>query len=340
MPSATLTSTRRLGSGGILRPAPQIPEPQRPSQHITLNTSPGDRAHASVSRSADRRGSSDEARGRHKDITNEVYTAREYAVLSGLHSQSPSLPTPTPTLTPAPAATETMKRLGPLPIRRAWRSRPEAAASSSPDVSHAPVLEAIMLHERGEAQSPDRQCSKCRKGEGISPECVKIPGIHNGACSNCLMARASPGPGPGTTTASPARRPVSTRSYSAERRSISAAISPSVPKEDLIAVWNLIAGVMATQPHGCLVEDDASEPSPPPPGKKIEDAARLVARSADEWGHMVKEDDSGPAKTPAERVRLARQAGRIRETALQIADCARDWGEKLERKRSFSQLGK
>ncbi|TQN64322.1 hypothetical protein CSHISOI_11101 [Colletotrichum shisoi] len=201
-----------------------------------------------------------------------------------------------------------------------------------------------MLHERGEAQSPDRQCSKRRRGEGISPEGVKIPGIHNGACSNCLMARASPGPGPGPgpemTTASPARRPVSTRSYSAERRSISAAISPSVPKEDLIAVWNLIAGVMATQPHGCLVEDDASEPPPPPPGKRIEDVARLVARSADEWGHIVKEDDSGRAKTPAERVRVARQAGRIRETALQMADCARDWGEKLERKRSFSQLGK
>ncbi|KAJ0149918.1 hypothetical protein CTA2_508 [Colletotrichum tanaceti] len=361
MPSATLTSTRRrLGPGGILRPAPQSPEPQRPSQHITPKTSPGDRGHITDGRSAE------EARGRHKDVRDEEAAARQYAMLSGPQSQSQSQSLPT--LISAAATTETIKRLGPLPVRRAWRSRPEWAASPPPDVSRAPVLEAVMLHERGEGQSPDRQCSACRRGEGISPECVKIPGIRDGACSNCLMARASsPGPGPGQgqgpgTTASPARRQaVSTRSYSAERRSISAAIPPSVPKEDLIAVWNLIAGVLAaTQPHGCrLAEDDASGPSSssePPPGKRIEDAARLVARSADEWGHIVKgeeedqdhddnddnddDDDSGPAKTPAERARLARQAGRIRETALLIADCARDWGEKLERKRSFSQLGK
>ncbi|OHW99634.1 hypothetical protein CSPAE12_01621 [Colletotrichum incanum] len=186
-----------------------------------------------------------------------------------------------------------------------------------------------MLHERGETQNPDQQCSKCRKGEGLALECVKISGIHNGACSNCLLARASSRPGSVT-------RPI--RSYSAERRFISATISQSIPKEDLIAVWNLIAGVIATQRQECFLEDESE-----PPGKRVEDAARLVARSADEWGHTVKDEgleSMKTSKTSADRKKFVRQANSIRETALQIADCAKDWGEKLERKRSCSRLRK
>ncbi|KAK1673600.1 hypothetical protein BDP55DRAFT_219817 [Colletotrichum godetiae] len=252
-----------------------------------------------------------EQRGRHK-------TAKDATPGLAQHAGDQGLP---PQITPT---TETMRFLGPLPVRRAWRARPGRA---SPDISQAPVLEAVMLHERGDLQNSEEQCSKCRKGDGISPECVKMPGIYNGACSNCLLARTSNRPGA-------SGRPI--RSYSAERRSISATISPSIPKEDLIAVWNLIAGVIATQPQECFTEDGSE-----PPGKKIEDAARLVARSADEWGHTIKEEESDPGKipkTPSERSRLVRQATRIRETALQIANCARVWGEKLERKRSSSQL--
>ncbi|KAK1624344.1 hypothetical protein BDP81DRAFT_267883, partial [Colletotrichum phormii] len=96
-----------------------------------------------------------------------------------------------------------------------WRARPGRA---SPDISQTPVLEAVMLHERGDLQNSEEQCSKCRKGDGISAECVKMPGIYNGACSNCLLARTSNRPGS-------SGRPI--RSYSAERRSISATISPS-----------------------------------------------------------------------------------------------------------------
>ncbi|GKT44382.1 uncharacterized protein ColSpa_04563 [Colletotrichum spaethianum] len=200
-----------------------------------------------------------------------------------------------------------MTALGSLPIRRSWRNQSDLP---SPDISQAPVLEAIMVHERGEAQSLDQKCSKCRKGHGLAAECVKIPGS--------------------------IARPM--RSYSAERRFISATISQSIPKEDLIAVWNLIAGVIATQPQECFLEDGSETP-----GKRIEDAACLVARSADEWGHTVKEEEPRSvkkSKTPAERKKLVTQAHRIRETALQIANCAKDWGEKLERKRSSSQLRK
>ncbi|KAF3800470.1 hypothetical protein GCG54_00014269 [Colletotrichum gloeosporioides] len=248
------------------------------------------------------------ARGRQKDTTETTSAA----IRPDLTSQAQKVPT------------EVMRQLGSLPVRRAWRGR---SGEAPPDVSKAPVVEAIMLHERGEVQASEQQCPKCQRGEGVSPECVKIPSIHGGACSNCLIARALARPGSAVRL---------TRSYSAERRSISATISPSIPKEDLIAVWNLIAGVMSTQPQDCLF-DDGTEP----PGKRIEDAARLVARSADEWGHSVREggsESSKSPKTPAERQRLVRQANRIRETALQIANCARDWGEKLERKRSTSQL--
>ncbi|KAI3546564.1 hypothetical protein CSPX01_04219 [Colletotrichum filicis] len=290
MPSTTLASRVRTGAGASVG-------------QISSKTAP---AHSGV---GNRQGSY-EHRGRHKNIKDAAPETAQDAGDQGLQ----------PSITP----TETMKILGPLPVRRAWRVRHGRA---SPDISQTPVLEAIMLHERGDLQGSQDQCSKCRRGDGISPECVKMPGIYNGACSNCLLARTSDRPGSSS-------RPV--RSYSAERRSISATISPSIPKEDLIAVWNLIAGVIATQPQECFTEDGSE-----PPGKKIEDAARLVARSADEWGHTIKEEESDPGKTPktpSERSRLVRQATRIRETALQIANCARIWGEKLERKKSSSQL--
>ncbi|WDK21152.1 hypothetical protein CGRA01v4_12441 [Colletotrichum graminicola] len=153
-----------------------------------------------------------------------------------------------------------------------------------------------------------------------------IPDVYNrGARSNCINALACSHRRPITRTA---------RSFCAERRFISSTISRSIPKEYLIAVWNLIAGVISSQSQRCYLED-----GPEPPGKRIEDAARLVARSADEWGHTVEEDDPGSLRaprTPEEKIKLVRQASRIRETALQVANCANDWGERLKRNRSSS----
>ncbi|KAK2729097.1 hypothetical protein CKAH01_10536 [Colletotrichum kahawae] len=305
MPSTALASRIRSENGSSVNSEASGSASSHQTPHI--GTASDRRRHVSADNLAHGEAASG-ARGRQKD-TIETTSA---AIQPDAASQARTLPT------------DVMRQLGSLPVRRAWRGR---SGEAPPDVSKAPVVEAIMLHERGEVQASEQQCPKCQRGEGVSPECVKIPSIHGGACSNCLIARALARPGSAVRL---------TRSYSAERRSISATMSPSIPKEDLIAVWNLIAGVMSTQPQECLF-DDGTEP----PGKRIEDAARLVARSADEWGHSVREggsESSKSPKTPAERQKLVRQANRIRETALQIANCARDWGEKLERKRSKSQL--
>ncbi|KAL0944816.1 uncharacterized protein CTRU02_202703 [Colletotrichum truncatum] len=317
MPSAVLASRlRSMDSVSALNSG--MPN-QILSRHAAsseeLMAGPGHQKHALGNESTQRQ-ETQGARGRQKDGFQAASTLKEG------HAADNSFRDTAAQLQPVP--TKLMKQLGVLPIRRAWRGR---SGEASPDITHTPVVEAIMLHERGEVQLPEQQCSKCREGEGASPECVKIPGIHNGACSNCLIARALVSPG--STT-----RPI--RSYSAERRSISATMPPSIPKEDLIAVWNLIAGVISTQPQECFFDDGTETP-----GKRIEDAARLVARSADEWGHTVSEDgpESGkPPRTETEKGKLVRQATRIRETALEIASCARDWGEKLEKKRSTSQL--
>lgn len=316
MPSAALTSRFRYGPPGSSGVPTQTSSQHQYSHQIGSEITPSDRENDLGGGETQCQGSY-EHRGRHKSFTDAA-SAAHGQLMEGAPKRS--------ALPPTVATTETMKKLSTLPIRRAWNASADHASSG---VSQTLVQEAIMLHERGEVQTPEQQCSKCRRGEGISPECIKISGIHNGVCSNCLMTLAFSRPGL-------AARAI--RSYSAERRSISATMSPSIPKEDLIAVWNLIAGVISRQPQECFF-DDGSEPS----GKRIEDAARLVARSADEWGHNVKEEGPDPGKTPktpSERSKLARQATRIRETALQIAECAKDWGEKLERKRSSSQLRK
>lgn len=307
MPSATLASRLRTGNNG---PAASSGEPSSASSTSSYHI-PDDLLSWQTAR---------EYRGRQKqplDAKHDIATKQHTSIRHGVH-----LPITQPQQQEAP--TEVIRRLSPLAVLRVWNPRPDHAA---PDASQPHVAEAIMVHERGEVQPPNNRCPRCRRGEGISPDCVKIPGIHDGTCSNCLVARC-----PGGSAAPP--RPV--RSYSAERRSISAAMAASTPKEDLIAVWNLIAGVIAAQPRECFFEDEAEEEAP---GKRIEDAARLVARSAEEWGHAVRDGDrDAGGRTPSDRSRLVRQAARIRETALQIADCARDWGEKLERKRSTSRL--
>ncbi|TDZ37394.1 hypothetical protein C8035_v007070 [Colletotrichum spinosum] len=312
MPSTTLASRLRSGNN-----APTAVH-ANPSPQPNL----GNRKDGSTWQS---RHGEPEGRGRQKNIT-------EASLTSGVETSHGSREQPVP---PQTSPTDDLRKLGPLPVRRSWVARP---GLPSPDISRRAVLEAVMLHERGQVQPPDQRCTRCRRGEGFTPECVKIAGISNNACSNCLMARALANPRGSDPATAAVPRP--TRSYSAERRSISAAIPPSIPKEDLIAVWNLIAGVISAQPQDCVTPDDDADGTEMP-GKRIEDAARLVARSADEWGHTVEEEGPGSAERPtsaAERSRLARQASRIRETALQIANCARDWGEKLQKKRSTSRL--
>ncbi|KAK2015875.1 hypothetical protein LZ32DRAFT_112386 [Colletotrichum eremochloae] len=311
MPSTKLTSRFWSGSEVVVNTTTQDSQQRQSLQHVSSKTAPGDRAYI-LGNGAREDQDLCQFQRRHKGVTEA----------QSRHCTTPSVLQVLPFPTPGVTTTEAMKAMATLPVRRAWRNSSDLASLG---VSQLPVMEAITLYERGDAQSPDQQCPRCQRGEGAAPECVKIPYVHNGVCSNCIIARAC------SHQASVAR---TTRSYSVERRFISAAISRSVPKEDLIAVWNLIAGVIAAQPQECFLESETE-----PPGKRIEDAARLVARSADEWGHAVEEEgpgSSGTPKTPEEKEKLVRQASRIRKTALQIANCAKEWGEKLERKRSSS----
>ncbi|KAI1446013.1 hypothetical protein F5Y02DRAFT_87392 [Annulohypoxylon stygium] len=87
-----------------------------------------------------------------------------------------------------------IRRLGKLPIQRAWRRR---NSREPPDLSSPRAVEAIMLYERGTMISQQAQCTRCQRGRGISPGCVvavpedEIQEIHDGtgemesACSNC-----------------------------------------------------------------------------------------------------------------------------------------------------------
>ena len=216
--------------------------------------------------------------------------------------------------------TEARRYLDTLPVRRAWEGR--ALEQQPRDASRAAACEeAVMIYERGHAQSPAQRCARCRRGQGVSPECVKIQGVRDGACSNCVLSRVVSG---GQSRMSPSR------DYSPARRFIAASVPTSTAseKEDMVAVWNVIAGVLATQSRECCLDDAAETTSS---ARRIEDAALLVARSADEWGHRVEDGDEPSSKrrrTGDEKVKLVTQASRIHDTALKIAECARTWGEK------------
>ncbi|KAH6692251.1 hypothetical protein F5X68DRAFT_187951 [Plectosphaerella plurivora] len=212
--------------------------------------------------------------------------------------------------------TEGRRLLSSLPVRRAWKG-PAIDLKTGDDA----IAEAVMVYERGRIQPPEGMCSRCRRGHGTSPECVKVDAYRDGACSNCLLARAAP-PAVGGA------RPSPSRDFSPARRFITAAVPASTAREDMAAVWKVIAGVLATQRDDCRIVDDAGQHAA---ARRIEDAALLVARSADEWGHAVEDGDEAATRakrrTEGERAKLVTQASRIRDTALRIAECARAWGE-------------
>jgi hypothetical protein len=211
--------------------------------------------------------------------------------------------------------TEAMKKLSTLPIRRAWKRRIECQAA---DTQQPSIVEAIMVYERGEVEKPNEGCSRCKSGEGPAPDCVTVVGIGSGACSNCLYDSV---PQSCDAAASP-----NNNRYSPERRLISAAMPPTTKRKDLIAVWNLVAAVLAQslEPAGDVMDD-----SPEARARRIEDAALLVARSADEWGHSTESQDQARSQAIQGVKSLAAQD--IRKTALEIARCSREWGAKLEK---------
>ncbi|KAK2026363.1 hypothetical protein LX32DRAFT_641914 [Colletotrichum zoysiae] len=100
----------------------------------------------------------------------------------------------------------------------------------------------------------EAQCRHCKIQSTL------IPDMYSGTCSNWTFSRTS------SHLGSVAR--MIARSYSGERIFISTTISQFNTKEDLTAVWNLTAGVIASQPQGCFLDE-----GPEPPGKRVEDAA-------------------------------------------------------------------
>ncbi|KAI2627674.1 hypothetical protein GGR54DRAFT_589995 [Hypoxylon sp. NC1633] len=89
--------------------------------------------------------------------------------------------------------TPAIRRLGRMPIRRAWRRR---NSREGPDLGSSRTVEIIMVYERGQLLSRQSQCTRCQRGEGISPGCVVLEpepqpqetssSVAEKACSNCM----------------------------------------------------------------------------------------------------------------------------------------------------------
>ena len=147
-----------------------------------------------------------------------------------------------------------------VPARRKWgrwRWR------GPPDLSSMRVVEAVMVYERGIECQPERRCTRCRAGEGYSPQCV-VPtqtrsGREAGPCSNCLYD------GWGSNC-----------SVSANR--VSGRDEDTVV--DHMAVMDLIAGLK--RPAG-MTRDHSLQTR----ARRIETAALHIAQAAREWGDKM-----------------------------------------------------
>ncbi|KAI1775936.1 hypothetical protein F4818DRAFT_392814 [Hypoxylon cercidicola] len=173
------------------------------------------------------------------------------------------------------AKTPAVRRLGSLPIRRAWRRR---NSREGPDLSSTHTVEAIMLYERGVILPEQSKCTNCRRGRGISPGCVvmepeqKILALQS-TCSNCLYdrradqcdARAPPVPS----------QPLRTQTPSQIRRSFT-----SNPGH--LQVLDMVDKLLKSK-EGDGKYDMVAR------AKQIEMAALEIAQTAHEWGLGVRD---------------------------------------------------
>ncbi|KAK1238266.1 hypothetical protein MKX07_006412 [Trichoderma sp. CBMAI-0711] len=163
-----------------------------------------------------------------------------------------------------------IEALGPLPtVRRwgRWRWREE------PAFAEVRVAEAIMMYERGiEQNTSDRRCSRCRAGQGISPQCVVAPeGITKaqgvtGPCSNCLYDGVEH-----ACNASGRRTPVS-----GGRDRVGESMRDPDKVVDHMAVLEMIAHLK--RPSGTRRDHSLMERA-----RRIEAAALQIAQAAREW---------------------------------------------------------
>ncbi|KAL7812954.1 hypothetical protein V8C44DRAFT_328519 [Trichoderma aethiopicum] len=163
-----------------------------------------------------------------------------------------------------------IEALSPLPIVRRWgrwRWREE------PAFAEVRVAEAIMLYERGiEQNTSDRRCSRCRAGQGISPQCVVAPeGINQaqgvtGPCSNCLYDGVEH-----ACNASGRRTPLS-----GGRDRVGESMRDPDKVVDHMAVLEMIAHLK--RPSGTRRDHSLMERA-----RRIEAAALQIAQAARDW---------------------------------------------------------
>lgn len=166
-----------------------------------------------------------------------------------------------------------IEALGKMPTMRKWgrwRWREQ------PAFSRLHVVEAIMVYERGVEQSTnDRRCSRCRAGQGISPQCVVAPEeigtvLEIGCCSNCLYDGVQH-----VCNASGRKTPIpGGRERSAE------AMGDPDKVVDHMAVLEMIAQLK--RPSGTHRDQSLSARA-----RRIETAALQIAQAARDWGDKV-----------------------------------------------------
>ncbi|KAI5856142.1 hypothetical protein GGS23DRAFT_437725 [Durotheca rogersii] len=181
--------------------------------------------------------------------------------------------------------TPVIRRLGNLPIRRAWRRRNNR---ESPDTSSARAVEAIMVYERGVMLSQQSQCTNCQQGRGISPGCVVAEqGPEAEAaeadtstrgpaptCSNCLYD--------GRDSQCDARAPSSGLSPPPRERTRTPIKRTFSPTPNHLEVLDLVEKVLKL--HRVEKADEAVLRA-----RQIETAALEIAQAAHEWGESTKE---------------------------------------------------
>ncbi|KOS19132.1 hypothetical protein ESCO_000337 [Escovopsis weberi] len=151
-----------------------------------------------------------------------------------------------------------------------WRWREE------PAFGDPRVAESIMMYERGVEQSTnDRRCSRCRAGQGISPQCVVAPDAGAG-CSNCHYDGVG-----GVCNASGIRTPAS----GCRERGSEATRDPD-KVIDHMAVLEMIAQLK--RPSGTRRDHSLPERA-----RRIEAAALQIAQAARDWREKMTKDMDG-----------------------------------------------
>lgn len=171
-----------------------------------------------------------------------------------------------------------IRRLGSLPIRRAWRRR---NSRESPDLSSTHTVEAIMLYERGVILPEQSKCTNCRRGQGISPGCVVInreqkvqehftrTGDLQSTCSNCLYGGQADQCDARTSSPAPGQ-PSRTQTPSQIKQSFAS-------NPDHLQVLDMVEKLLKSRDgHG--KHDMVTR------AKQIEIAALEIAQAAHEWG--------------------------------------------------------